>query len=274
MIIDFHTHIFPDKIAENVIARLEKIGNVKAFIKGTESALHQSMIENNVDVSVLLPVVTKVSQTESINRFAAGITEKYKEVQKGRLLSFGGVHPDSPTLKADIQQIKAYGLKGVKLHPDYQGIYFDDIRYMRALDYASEAGLISVVHAGVDIGYPDDVHCTPTMVKKVIHQVHPKNLVLAHTGGYDCWDEVEELLVGEDVFMDISFTLHRIGREQFCRILRRHGIERFLFGTDSPWSGQGKTQAMLNEMDLSEEEKEMIYWKNAARLLQLPEISY
>lgn len=269
MIIDFHTHIFPDKIAESAIAKLEKIGNVKACIEGTEAALCRSMKENHVDISIVLPVVTRVEQTESINRFAAEITEKYKNMTEGRIISFGGVHPDSPTLKEDIQKIKEYGLKGVKLHPDYQGVYFDDIRYMRAVDYASEAGLISIVHAGVDIGYPNDVHCTPPMIRKVIEQVHPKNLVLAHTGGYDCWDDVEKLLVGEDVFMDISFTLHRIEKEQFCRIVRSHGAERFLFGTDSPWGGQGRTREILEALPLTEEEKERIFWKNAVELLEL-----
>lgn len=268
MIIDFHTHIFPDKIAKNAISKLEKIGNVKACIEGTEAALCRSMKENHVDISIVLPVVTRVEQTESINRFAAEITEKYKHMPEGRIISFGGVHPDSPTLREDIQKIKEYGLKGVKLHPDYQGVYFDDIRYMRAVDYASEAGLISIVHAGVDIGYPNDVHCTPTMIRKVIEQVHPRNLVLAHTGGYECWDDVEKLLVGEDVFMDISFTLHRIEKEQFCRIVHNHGAEHFLFGTDSPWGGQGSTKEILETLPLTEEEKERIFWKNAVGLLE------
>ncbi len=269
MVIDFHTHIFPDKIAERAITKLETNANIKAFLNGTKARLYESMLEEGVDISVLLPVVTDPKQTESINRFALEITEEYADEKTGRFISFGGVHPKSPTLKEDLKWIKEHGLLGIKLHPDYQDTYFNDRDYERAVDYASELGLITVVHAGVDLAFPEDVHCTPQMAAKVIETVRPEKLVLAHTGGYLMWDEVEEWIVGKDVYMDISYSLHRISREQFVRIVRNHGVERMLFGTDSPWGGQSQVQELLEKMPLTPEEKESILWKNGAKLLRL-----
>lgn len=179
------------------------------------------------------------------------------------------MHPASPTIKEDIKWIKEHGLKGIKLHPDYQDTYFDDPAYAKIVEYASEQDLITVVHAGKDLAYPDDVHCTPEMSLKLIREVGPKNLVLAHTGGLFMWDEVEELLAGEEVYMDISYTLPEISEEQFLRIVRKHGADKMLFGTDSPWGGQRQVLSILDKMKLTKEEKEAILWKNAAGILKL-----
>lgn len=269
MIIDFHTHIFPDKIAERAIRKLETNGKIKAFLNGTEDALHQSMLEHNIAISVVLPVVTDPKQTASVNRFAVELTQAYADEKTARFISFGGVHPKSPTIKEDIRWIKEHGLAGIKLHPDYQDTYFDDPAYEKIIDYASEEGLITVVHAGRDLAFPDDVHCTPRMAAKLIEKIHPEKLVLAHTGGNQMWDEVEEELAGKDVYMDISFSLHAIPKEQFLRIVRRQGPEKMLFGTDSPWGGQGEVLSAFEKTGLTEDEKQMILWKNAAGLLKL-----
>lgn len=122
MIIDFHTHIFPDKIAGRTLDYLSDIFGASPFADGTHTGLCDSMKKAGVDVSVSLPAVTKVSQVESINRFASAFTE-------GAVISFGGIHPECENYKEILKEIKNLGLKGIKLHPDYQDMYFDDIRY-------------------------------------------------------------------------------------------------------------------------------------------------
>ena len=117
----------------------------------TYTGLCKSAEQAKVDVSIALPAVTKVSQIESVNRFAS----RYLE---GSVISFGGIHPEASNYKDILHDIKSMGLKGIKLHPDYQDTYFDDIRYERIIDRASELGLITVVHAGADPKCPDDVH--------------------------------------------------------------------------------------------------------------------
>jgi Predicted metal-dependent hydrolase of the TIM-barrel fold len=263
MIIDFHTHIFPDKIAKSTLDFLVGVCcGVKPYTDATYSGLLNSAKESGVDLCVALPVATKVSQTESINRFAA-------QYQEGPILSFGGIHPACENYKEILRHVKSLGMKGIKLHPDYQDMYFNDIRYKRLIDYASELGLIISVHAGIDPKCPEDVHCTPKMAREVIQEVQPQKLVLAHLGGNLLWDEVEQELVGLDVFFDTGVVLHLIDRDQFVRIVRSHGVDKILFATDSPWKGQKQYIKLLSDMPLKPEEKEMIFSQNACRLLEI-----
>lgn len=266
MIIDFHTHIFPEKIAVRTIEKLEKIANVKAFTDGREESLLTSMKRAGVDISVVLPVVTKPEQFSTINEFAARLNEKY-EGKKTRLISFGGIHPDTLDYKKELRMIKKLGLKGIKLHPDYQNTYFDDIKYMRILDYASELGLISVIHAGVDIGFPKNIHCNIGHIQKVIKEVAPEKMILAHYGGFGLWDEVEEQLIEENVYLDTAYIFGFIKEETFLRILEKHGRDRILFATDSPWSGQKESIAYLQKQKIEKETLDKILGQNAEKLL-------
>ena len=161
------------------------------------------------------------------------------------------------------------GLKGIKLHPDYQEVHFNDIRYKRIVDYASGLGLIVSVHAGMDPKSPEDIHCTPQMSAEVIDEVQPEKLVLAHMGGNEQWTEVEEYLVGKHVYFDTGVVLDKMTEEQFLRIVRNHGADKILFATDSPWSGQKEFIQILNEMALTDEERQKIFYKNACQLLGL-----
>ncbi len=266
MVVDFHTHIFPEKIAARTIEKLEKLANVKAFTDGREESLVASMRQADVDLSVVLPVVTKPEQFRSVNDFAVRLNEKYADKEK-RLLSFGGIHPDSPDYKAMLRDIRDLGLKGIKLHPDYQNTYFDDIKYMRIVDYASELGLVSVVHAGVDIGFPDHVRCTVERIRRVLDEVNPQNLVLAHFGGFGMWAEVEELLAGEKVYLDTAYIFGFIEKDVFLGILEKHGAEHVLFATDSPWSGQRESLEYVRELPVPREQLDQIIGGNAERLL-------
>ena len=234
MIIDFHTHIFPDKIAERSIEFLSAKSGVKNKIDGTAAGLVKSMEDGGVDLSVVLPVATKPQQFDSITRFAAEINEKYD----GKLLSLGGIHPLDTDYKQHLKTLKNAGFKGIKLHPDYQDIFIDDINCKRLIYEASALDMIIVVHAGEDIGYGDPVHCPPQKTLDMINEIHPEKLVLAHLGGWEQWDDVLELLCGLDIWLDTAFCFEYIKPEMFDKILKKHGHKRILFATDSPWSGQ------------------------------------
>lgn len=264
MIIDFHTHIFPEKIAAATIAELEHKSGLTAAANGTLNGLLSSMEQANVDLSVIVPVVTAPRQFEGINRFAREINERYEN----RLLSFGGIHPDSEDYKGQLKELKSMGMKGIKLHPDYQGVCFDDIRYKRIVSFASELDMVVLVHAGIDIGLPEPIRCTPAMSARVLKDTQAPKLVLAHLGGWKMWDEVEELLVGTDAYFDTAFVHQFIDREQFGRIVKKHGSERILFATDSPWSDQKEAVAWLKACGFSEEEEANIFYKNAQKLLK------
>jgi len=261
MIIDFHTHVFPDAIAEKTITTLYQAGNMKPHTDGTLNGLKQSMDQAGIDLSVVLPVVTRPGQFVSIHAFAEEINR-----QNSQVLSFGGIHPESEDYQAEIKKIKGMGFAGFKIHPDYQKTYIDDIHYLRILDQAAEEGLTVVTHAGFDPISPDRIHAGVERILKVLKQVDSGRLVLAHIGGMNSWDAVEEQLAGADVYFDLS-QLPEMDPEQFRRICRKHGAGRLLFASDSPWVGQGETLRCLQEMGLTEEENRQILSENALGLL-------
>ncbi|MBQ8326071.1 MAG: amidohydrolase family protein [Lachnospiraceae bacterium] len=267
MIIDFHTHVFPAKIAPATIAKLEGLANIKAFTDGTIQGLLACMERSSVDISVVLPVVTRPAQFQTINENAVKLNEEYA----GKIISFGGIHPDSADgtteYKSQLRQIKDMGLKGIKLHPDYQDTFFNDIKYKRIVSYATELDLIISVHAGYDIGISNPVHCTPEMSLEVLNEVNPSKLVLAHTGGFEEWDDVEKYLVGKDVYFDLSYSLGIIKQEQLLRIIEKHGAEKILFATDSPWGSQTSNVSMFTTFPIYPDDKEKILHQNAQKLL-------
>lgn len=264
MVIDFHTHTFPDRIAKATIESLSKCSGITPYTDGTTTGLKRSMQEGKVDISVILPVVTKPVQFETVNRVAAKLCE-----QEEGLISFGGIHPDCADIRRKVKEIKSLGLKGIKIHPAYQEVYMDDIRYLRILEAAAEEGLIISVHAGVDIGLPEPVYAAVEKIARAIRDTAPRKLVLAHLGGWKEWDAVEELLAGEEVYMDTAFLEDYISDEQLVRIIRKHGAGKILFGTDCPWSGQKESIARIEGLPLSEEEKALIFGENAKKLLEL-----
>ena len=201
MLVDFHTHIFPDKIAEKTIKSLGILAGVQAATDGTLNGLLKSMEKSKIDLSVIMPVCTKPEQFDNVNQFAKKVNDTYK----GKLLSFGGIHPDCENYKEKLDTVKALGLPGIKLHPDYQKVMIDDVRFMRIIEYADELGLIILTHAGIDIGLPEPVYCPPDKMRKVLDIIKPKKMVLAHLGGWKQWDEVYEYIAGTDAYLDTAF---------------------------------------------------------------------
>ncbi len=264
-IIDFHTHTFPDKIVAKTIASLESVAGVKAKSNGTISGLLSSMDRAGIDLSVIMPVVTRPEQFQTVNNVAAQINEEYG----GRVISFGGIHPNTQNYKKELDYIKALGLKGIKLHPDYQGAMIDDIGYKHIIDYASQLDLVIMVHAGIDIGLPEPVHCPPEKSLAIIEQLQPPKLILAHMGGWKQWEQVEELLAGTQVYLDCAFCSDYMSPEQFERIVRRHGADKILFASDSPWEDPHATIEWIESTSLSEGQKRNIYMENACKLLSV-----
>ena len=145
MIVDFHTHTYPDKIASKTLELLVSRSKTKPASDGTLAGLQHSMTQSGVDISVVLPVVTAPHQVERINTVAKTVTAQFTG---SGVWSFGGIHPGNDNYKEILNGIKSAGLKGIKLHPDYQDAMFNDISYKRIISYATELGLVVVVHAG------------------------------------------------------------------------------------------------------------------------------
>lgn len=283
MIIDIHTHTFPDKLASTTIPKLEVMSHTRAYIDGTNGGLMASMAKAAVDYSVVLPVATSPKQVLHINDSSERINERFDETG---IFSFGCIHPDYADYRAELARVKELGLKGIKLHPVYQDVDFDDIRTLRILDRAAELGLLVITHAGLDVGFPGRVRVTPAMVSHAVKEVGPLTLILAHMGGWRNWDEAERLLADAPVYLDTSYSLGclnplddgyykpedlpMLSQEQFLRMVHSFGSQRFLFGTDSPWGDQAESVERIRSLPLTQEEKDGILGGNAQKLLHFP----
>ncbi len=280
-VIDFHTHTFPDRIAPAAVRSLASKSHTLPFTDATERGLRESMARAGVDLSVILPVATKPEQVAHINDSALRINARTGETG---LLSLGCMHPDCPDWHAELGRIAAAGIRGVKLHPVYQGADIDDPRFLRILARCGELGLFAVLHAGLDIGFPGAEQALPRKILRALREAGPVRLVLAHMGGWRCWDEAEALFADTGVMIDTAFSLGRLtplgdgfprtdaeltllSPECFTALVRRFGCDRVLFGTDSPWADPASALADLRALPLTPRELSAILHENAEKLL-------
>ena len=277
MIIDIHTHIFPQEIAKKALDKLSFASASAPFTDGTLEGLRRSMKEAAVDLSVILPVATNAHQVEGINDFAAGLNESFGEKE---LLSFASIHPDFPHVRQELSRIRALGFRGIKIHPVYQDTDLDDIQYLRIFERAAELGLIVLTHAGLDIGFPGVVRCSPEMARHAVDTVGEFPFVLAHMGGWKNWDEVPRQLADTRVYVDTSFSIgyrtplgapkERVmlmEQKQTMDIIHSLGADRILFGSDSPWSSPRESIEALRDLPISKDEQTKILGGNAQDLL-------
>ena len=268
MIIDFHTHAFPDALAVKTIPMLAEKSGTVPHTDGTADGLAAALSAAGVDLGVVLPVVTRPSQFRSVNAFAAELN------RRPGLISFGGIHPDDEDIPGHMEEIRALGLPGVKIHPDYQNTFIDDPRYVAIAKEAVRLGLILITHAGVDDGFPETVHCPPDRAAAFPDAVYDgrepdeAQIVFAHGGGNRQFDRVIEHLCGRNVYFDLSYIFAYADPAKITEVIRTHGAHRILFASDCPWGNPGEGIRFVQHLPLSKKEKDAILGENAATLLK------
>lgn len=279
MIIDFHTHTFPPRIAAGALTKMQGDSHARAFLDGTADGLKASMKNAGVDCSVVLPVATNPQKVASINDVSIAA------MGQGSLLYFGCIHPAMENPRRELERLAAAGIKGIKIHPVYQNADINSRPYLDILEAAGELGLIVVTHAGDDIAFPGVVRCSPAMLRDALDRVGPVKLVAAHMGGWKNWQQVADKLAGTGVYLDTAFALGEIfplepeyftaetrqllSQEAFCALVQAFGAERVLFGTDSPWADQAASIAAIASLPLKDADKARIFSENACALLAL-----
>ena len=270
MLIDFHTHLFPDKIAAAAVSALAASSGNTPYSDGTHAGLLAAMARGGADIAVNLPVLTNPAQFESVLSFAARLNEEFAAKRRG-VLSFAGMHPALPNIDAAMRRVREAGFLGIKIHPEYQDTFIDDEANYRLLAAAKENGLITVTHAGVDAAYRNRAaRCTPERTARVLDRLGGYDkLVLAHLGGAEMLGEVMAYIAGRQVYIDTAFVLPDTSAEDFCALLARHGEGRILFATDSPWQDIAANVARLSSFDLTPDCLQGILYKNAKNLLSI-----
>lgn len=259
---DFHTHAFTDELAQRAVSGLALTSGIQPATDGTLNGLRRKLAANGIDRAMLLPVATKPTQQETINNWAAS-------VMGDGLYCCGTVHPDAENAVEEVERIKSLGLYGVKFHSEYQNFCPDEERLFPIYEKIAELGLIAVFHGGWDPYSEDTIRATPQSFAAVAKAFPQLKIVAAHLGGMKLWDDIERYTAGQfdNLWFDVSVISRYIDDEQLLRIIKKQGAERVLFGSDCPWDDPANEIAMIERLPLTHEEKELIFCRNAEKLL-------
>lgn len=275
-VIDFHTHIFPNRVAPLALRNLSMAGNAFPLFDGTMSGLVLNMEENHIDISVCMPIVTNARHTKSINDFVLKVNATHDN-----LISFGSLHPDYENNIEEIKRLKENGILGIKFHPVYQNCPVDSEKFIKLINLVVDNGMYALFHAGDDPGYPDNDYSSIDRIINMLNQVHDETrIILAHLGGLFRFEEAYEMIAGRNVYLDTAMCFDKcyykdgstkdlIDEELFYKFIERHGSKKILFGTDNPWTKADKMVEYVNNLKISKEDKENILYKNACRILNI-----
>lgn len=260
-VIDFHAHVFPNELAARVLPGMERNAGVPAHYDATLGGLLAEMDRAGIDITVTQPVATRADQVRTINDWAATTASP-------RIIPFGALHPDTPDPMAEAAHIRASGMRGVKLHPEFQACAPSDPRMDALCEAAAANELIVLFHAGADLAVPTRLG-TPAAFASLLDRHSDLTAVLAHMGGWDMWDEVAAHLLGRDIYLDTSYARGYLADDMFVEMVRTHGVHRVLFGTDGPWADARAEVEWIASLGFDDQELSAICSGNAARLLGL-----
>ena len=260
-IIDVHTHVFPEPIRQKAVASIGSYYDQPMQGSGEVEDLIREGSSCNVVKYVIHSAATRVEQVQTINRFIKNLQDN-----DDRLIGFGTVHQRTENPRTVIDEIIEMGLNGVKLHPDFQRFDIDDST-MFPIYEAMEGRLLLMIHMG-------DAHSTassPARLLNIIKRFPSLTVIAPHLGGYSMWDEAMETIIGRNIYLDTSSSLAFLPKEKAVDIIRAHGTDKVLFGTDYPmWLPKDELERFF-ALGLSDEENEKILYGNAAKLFGVQE---
>lgn len=255
-VIDVHTHIWPEKLAPRAVSHVGDYYSYEMHGKGTFADLKESTANAGVEYFVIHSSALKASQVEDVNTTAASyITDK--------IAGFGSLHPEYTDFEKEIDRIISLGLRGIKLHPDFQFFNIDDKRMYGAYEIIASKGLPVLFHMG-DVNYD---YSSAKRLLKVMNDFPSLICIGAHMGGHLKWDEAKEYLIGKNLYLDSSSTARRLPPEELKKLIRAHGADKILFGTDYPIERHADALKHFLSLGLTEEENKKILFDNAWNLI-------
>lgn len=268
MIIDTHVHIFPDKLCPQTIEHLavtDPDHTLAYYGDGSLSCAEANMRDWGLDLGLVLPIATNPRQQKNVNAFALWIQE-----HSPVFMACGSVHPDADDWEAALEWIATSGLRGVKLHPDYQGFFIQDKKLYPIYEKAAALKLPIVFHTGYDPVSPGCIHADPEGVRRVALDFPDLVMVAAHTGGLAFWKGAADIYAETpNLYFDTAIASYTFTPERYRTIIDRYGAEKFLFATDNPWGSGAKDLTFMEAVGLSDAERTLIFEKNARRIFKL-----
>ena len=276
MIVDFHTHNFPDALAQRAIEGMLKLlnGVIVPVGNGTLSRQIADMKKDGIDRAVMCPVATKPEQADVIVRRACEIRDGACGEDAARMIiPFASLHPSDPCLLRHIDLIVKAGLRGVKLHPYYQRFALQDPLVAPFLASIRDAGLIVVCHCGLDPGYRSEaIDCGPEQISELLSRVPglAPHFVAAHLGGFSgASDHAVDRLLDSGCFFDTAVLASDQPEPEPRRLMSEWPADRLLFGSDYYWTSQRQLVDWVTSLRPDPADREKIFHLNAERLLDL-----
>jgi len=261
VIVDCHMHVWPDHIADAM--QSQRPSGMPLRFDGKLSGLLRTMDEAGIDKGLALGVGIKASVVARTNEFIG-------TVPRDRLVPMGTVHPEL-SVDENMRSLKDNGIVGVKLHPLFQALSLSDPRVRDICAALAEAGMPVISHVGA--GGDDDANDrgAPSALRTLADALPTLNLIACHYGGYHRLDEAEENVVGSRVTLETSWppTVADLDKERIVALIRRHGADRVVYGSDWPMADPAAEIAAIRNLGLTQEEADGILGGNAARLLGL-----
>lgn len=258
-VIDTHVHVFPDKVAvraaDNIVnyynlAR-QGDGSVSGLLAGSEGLADMRYVISSATLNPAKPTVGDDFMLEVAaydNRFIP-------------LCSF---HP-AMGVEASIEELDrcfALGAKGVKIHSDFQHFHVDSDIAMEIYRHIAACKKPIIFH----VGDPNTDFSTPRRVRRIIDEIPDLTVIAAHMCGYSAWEEAKKYLIGTQVYTDTSEALLGMSPAELHELIRMHGVDRVMFGSDYPLWNPSFAFAQIDALPFSEDEKDMIYYKTAEKV--------
>lgn len=263
-VINAHCHIYPEKIAARAVEGIKKFYDLDMSLNGMTDDLIRDGSEVGAIHYLVHSVATTPEQVRSINSFISEEVRSHPDIFTG----FGTLHPDSEDLESDIDELVALGLKGVKLHPDFQQFALNSDKAYRIGEALRGRDLPILVHCGD----PRYEFSNPDQFKPFLELFPDITVIGAHFGGWSMFDEAADKLAGTDnLYVDCSSSLYLLEPDEALKLIRRFGADRVLWATDYPmWEAKAE-MARFKKIGLTTREEELILYENAARLLKIDE---
>ena len=261
-LIDAHTHIFPDAIAQRAADNIGNYYGIPMEGNGTAAMLKERSPKELDCRYIISAAAMKAKNVQTGNDFLLNCAKT-----DPAFIPFGSFHPDMGEKEAlsEIERIAEAGVRGIKIHSDFQHLYIDEPRLMPMYRKCAELGLPVLFH----VGDANTDYSTPKRMYDLCSALPDLKVIAAHLGGYSVWEEAEKYLLGTDVYMDLSESVPYISPQLSYELIMEHGVDKVLFGSDFPVFCTDTYYDMIEKLPFSEDEKEGIYYKNAERLLGL-----
>ena len=261
-IIDSHAHIYPEKIAVKATATIGIFYDIEMQMPaGTAEQLLADGKKAGIGRYIVHSVATTAHQVRSINEFIKREVDKHPE-----FIGFITLHQDlsEEEIESEVEWAIENGMRGVKLHPDFQKFNIDDERVEKF--YRAVGNRLPILFHIGDDRYD---YSKPYRLVNVAKKYPSVTFIAAHFGGYRCWEDAVLYNGIDNVYFDTCSSLPFIDALEAKKIIDMLGAQRFFFGTDFPMWDAKEELERFSRIPLTNEEKEMILSGNIKRLLNI-----